>query len=466
MTTPDASGNSAEFLEAARIRLVLLQKYSQSFKRVRADYGNIVESLEWCHAAKEWQLALDLAEQLQSFLHLDGHWQDASTYADYAIKAAQELRLAPALTRWTYYAGLIQDEMGEYDKAERYYHESLRLAEAQGDWSTQAEACRRLGWLAHAQGKRSDARAHYLKALQLHRHAADALGRARDWRHLGLLAIDQDQYARAGRCLKFSYELIGGETTQEVQQLKGDIELDRGRLALRQGRLELARENLEQARQYAQQTQDRLLQRDADLFLGHIYEQQKDPARAEKKYRDCFDTAAQAGDSAGQASALLSLGTLALRQSHYADAQAYYQNALLHLDRASQAATKAQLGTLAYRQGRYPEACRYLNEALEVFCADERWHDQAVCYHQLGLVAQAMREWEQADQYHSASLDIRHRLGLFCDEVWSWYQRGVTARQSGKLDQAHEYFQKAFDLGTQHKCPDLDRIQRALEQSA
>jgi tetratricopeptide (TPR) repeat protein len=310
MTESSQAGNSGQFLLAARTKLKMLQKQPRSFTTCRNLYENAQGSLQWCYAAREWQLVLDLAEQLRSFLHLDGRWQDASKCAAYAMEGARKLHQASVLTHWMYYAGLIQDELGEYQEAERYYHESLRLAEAQGDWSTQGEASRRLGWLAHVRGERDKAEGYYRRALELHSQVNDPQGQARDWRQLGILAMQAGEFEQAQQYLQFSLNKVEGETDPEARQLQAGVWLDLGRIALRRDQLDEAQQQLERALVPAQAAQDRLL-------LGVIYfhqavlaEKRGDLQKAQRQYAAHLDLARRAGDSRGQASSFIALGQL------------------------------------------------------------------------------------------------------------------------------------------------------------
>jgi len=439
------------------------------FDALEDERTNILRAMDRAYCEERWESVLIFLSALKEYLHLQGHWREAAKRADHAIEAAGHLQDATAQVRWTFYAGLIRSELGEYEQAESYYQKSLDRAQAIGEMAIQAEVWRRLGWLAHVRGERDAAEARYQRALELHRQNGEHQGEARDRRQLALLALEEGKLGCAERLLRTSLALVEEGADWETQQLQAGAWLDLGRIALRQGRLDEASQCLERARRYADTGEDRLLLADIDFHLAALAEGRGRFQDATRQYRKRLDLAQETGDRRGQASALIALGTLVLQQTEvlqqtdYDRARCYYDKALGVGDRHNQAVATVQLGTLAYLQGNYEEAAAHLQEALSTFEDLDCQQEMAACHQQLGLVAQARRRWQEAGEHYQTSLDIRVRLELFHEAAQSLYQLGTLAQQLNRPDVAKRYYEQAFGMGEEVGFSKLSMIRQALE---
>jgi tetratricopeptide (TPR) repeat protein len=454
----------ASNLRAAETRLKLVRANCRDYALLDTRYfQNALVSLKWCRDTGRWDLVLKFMNALERFLQLQGHWQAAREHVAYALEAAQQLRDNGALARWRYYAGLVQDELGDYEQAERDYQTSLELARSEGETGLQAEALRRLGWLAQVCGDQSVAEERYRQAIELHRRADDPLGQARDWRQLGILVMQAGEFDQARQHFQSSLDLVEGRTDEDARRVQAGVQLDLGRMALRQDRLQQAQQHLDRALAYAEQAQDRLLMGDVRFYQALLAEKQGDLQAAERKYQERLDLSKLAQDMRGQASSLIALGTLALRWSNYGEARQCYEEALKVGDRHDRAVATIQLGTLAYLQQDYGQAETYLQQALNTFLELNRQQEAAGCHQQFGLVAQATERWQQAAEHYQASLDIRLKCGLLAEAVESLYQLGRLAQQLGQPDLAQGYYQQALDIGERVGSPHLSMVRQALD---
>ena len=453
------------FYRAASNRLQEAQEVREDFVALKDVYEKALESQEWCYGNQHWDMVLDFMRVLKDFLHLQGYLRKAEDLSLYAIEAAKQLQQDQA--DWVFYAGLMQDEQGKYQEAERYYQPGLAIAQTEKNITLQAEIMRRWGWVAHAQGKRGIAKERYDEAIALHNRAGDDLGEARSWRHLALLAIDAGCYQDAQNHLQKSLSLAKGHTTREAQRVQAGVLLDLGRIAWNQGRLAEAKEHLGQALAYSRQAQDQLLEADIQFQIEILAEaHKKDFAEAAKPYLKRLRLAEAANDRRAQATALIALGNLALQHAKYDKAKEYYERLAKFDDRLNKARAMAQLGTLAYQEKDYQQAAADLTEALTIFSQLERPQEQAICHHQLGLVAQAMNLWSEAETHFQRSLAIRQDLGLLNEVFSSVYHLGRLAQQQGFRETAIRYYQEALAIGEQAAInpANLDPIRQVLEK--
>ena len=154
--------------------LTLAQAHAQTrpadFDALRAEWETIETALNRAYAVGDWANHLGLMAAVEQYLYLQGHWRQGASHASQALAAAQQQGDAQSGARWALFAGLMQDGQGQYARAEAYYRQSLA-----GEAAIQAEAQRRLGWLAHIQGRPAEAEQRYQAAAAQHHQLGDGL---------------------------------------------------------------------------------------------------------------------------------------------------------------------------------------------------------------------------------------------------------------------------------------------------
>jgi tetratricopeptide (TPR) repeat protein len=450
--------------EAAEIRLRLVQHYQWDFAKLQSElYENALISLLWCRENAMWDKVIAMVSGLEHFLHRQGHWAQGSEAADYAVKAARKLGDRKAEAYWTYFGGLMQAELGYYNMAKHRYQNSLLLAQAKADLGLQAEVHRRLGWVAQAEGDRAAAVEFYRQALELHGQLNDPQGQARDWRQLGLLAMETGDLEQAEGCMRTSLDLVEGQQDEETQQPQAGAWLDLGRIALQRRQFDQAQQHLACALPHAEAAQDRLLIADIRFHMGTLAEEHGDLQEAEVQYRAVRRQALATGNRQAEASALIALGTLDMKQGNYGRAQEYFAEAVKFANRHNLAVARLQLGTLTYYQADYEQASGHLQAALEEFRTLERKAELAGCHHQLGLVAQATSQWQAAEEHYQTSLRLRQKLGLPGEIVTSYYQLGTLAQIQTKYDLAESYYEKALAVEAAADAGRLQLVRKTLD---
>lgn len=359
------------FLEYAEMHSEISQA---DFNALIVEHANILQAMISAYEHEQWKITLKFMSALEQYLHLQGCWHDAQMCVNYALTAAKRLQDPAAQVHWMLFAGLIHDKLGNYEKAESYYQQSLHFAQAADEVGIQAEAWCRLGWLAHVRREWHAAKMLYDRAIELHRHINDRLGLAGDWRHLGLLAMDGSDFGQAVKHLQTSLDLVEGDANWGTQRLRASVQLDLGRIAFRQGRLEEASRRFEHALAHAEKALDLQLQADIHFHVAMLVEKQGNLHKALEQYQKHLNFARGAGDRRGEISALIALGTLYLRLSDYDRARRYYEQVLtlaechyLDVGLSHKAIhSLCQLGTLAQHEGRLEEAQRYYQQALDM----------------------------------------------------------------------------------------------------
>ena len=142
--------------------------------------------------------------------------------------------------------------------------------------------------------------------------------------------------------------------------------------------------------------------------LGRVAQEQRQWAQAEAYYRQALQLYLDYNDRYAQASVYHSLGRVAQEQRQWAQAEAYYRQALqLYLDyndRYAQASVYYSLGQVAQEQEKRAEAETYYRQALQTFIDYNDRYRQADIYYQLG----------QSHKSNSNGLRLRPTIGRPC----------------------------------------------------
>ena len=108
-------------------------------------------------AAKENNSALKAAEPIPKFLDRWGEWEENLCICQKAYELAKELG-DEQIALWSHRLAMRHHDLGDYEEAERFYRESLEIAERLGDLAVKATTLGALGLLRKKQGRREEAK--------------------------------------------------------------------------------------------------------------------------------------------------------------------------------------------------------------------------------------------------------------------------------------------------------------------
>jgi serine/threonine protein kinase/tetratricopeptide (TPR) repeat protein/TolB-like protein len=184
----------------------------------------------------------------------------------------------------------------------------------------------------------------------------------------------------------------------------------------------------------------RLLVARARLLEGRSYFSQGQPARAEQSLDAARKVFLEAGDRAGAASALNSLGTVLSDQQDITRGQRMYEQSLATSeeigDRRGMSAALNNLGILLKDQGRLREAlaAHQRSLALRREIGDRNW--TAVSLSNIGVVLFEQDHLADATKYYEESLAICREIGDKRGLVRALHNLAVVQREVGKLAEA------------------------------
>jgi tetratricopeptide (TPR) repeat protein len=382
-----------------------------AFNYLQREWANVETALARVYQGQSWNDVLRFMMAVERYLHLQGRWNEAAKQVAHALDALKHLQ-----ARWTFYAGLIEDEQGNYSNAERLYRDSLALAQSASAISIKADALRRLGWLVQMRGEQKTAETNYQEAVKLHNHINDPFGEARDLRQLGILYLQQGNLNAAEQKLKECLKLTKDAIEWDARHLQAGAWLDLGQIALRKENLEEAHKNFTSALTYAESGEDRLLLADIHFYMGQLAEEHDELGEAAQQYQKRLLLAEEIGDHRGEASALIALGTLDQELQQYDKAQAKYEKALSVGDPQNKAIAKMQLGMLARLQGKYTAAETHFQKALKDFKVLNLLQEACETLYQLGTLAYQFEKDSQARDYYNKALDLGTQANLPADK--------------------------------------------------
>ncbi len=271
----------------------------------------------------------DLADSYQK---LKQYEQAEKAYLD-KLNYLKEIEAIEKDRRWkseavTYHnLGIVAQEQRQYEQAEQYYQNALRIKIEFDDRYSQASTYHQLGIVAQEQRQYEQAEQYYQNALRIKIEFDDRYSQASTYHQLGRVAQEQRQYEQAEQYY------------QNALRIK--IEFD---------------DRYSQASTYHQ--------------LGRVAQEQRQYEQAEQYYQNALKIYIEFDDRYEQAGTYHQLGRVAQEQRQYEQAEQYYQNALkIYIefdDRYEQAGTYHQLGWVAQEQRQYEQAREYYLKALGI----------------------------------------------------------------------------------------------------
>jgi tetratricopeptide (TPR) repeat protein len=171
----------------------------------------------------------------------------------------------------------------------------------------------------------------------------------------------------------------------------------------------------------------------------------------------CARRAAQrTGDRAGEATALLDLGTVDWRQARYEQATSHFQQSLALFretdDRAGEAKALAGLADADLRRGSYQQATGQVRRSLALFREIGDRAGEAEALNSLGEVLLATGRFQDARTQHTTALSLATQIA----------DKDQQARAHNGLGQARQHWQQALTLYTEIGAPEAGQVSDQL----
>jgi DNA-binding SARP family transcriptional activator/Flp pilus assembly protein TadD len=324
-------------------------------------------------AANGWPgHATRLAVTLFRYLDTGGHFAEALTIHDFALRGAGEIGDRGAEAEALISLGTVDLRQGRFRMAGDRLERSLVMFRAIGDKSGQSRALHNLGIIGLLQGAYPRAIDHLERAAALCHEAGDPYGEARALGNLGVIAVQQGRYQQAAGYHRQILAMFRA-TGDRSGEAHGLISL--GNLERRLGHDELAGGYLEQG-----------------LVMFRAI-----------------------GDRSGEGYALTDLGDVDLRRGHYGRAIGHHEQALSLFGETGNPGGQAKalngLGEAFLEAGRVDEACLRHTDALRLASQIDDKYEQARAHDSLGRGCQILGDPSQGRRHWEQALALYVRLG-------------------------------------------------------
>jgi tetratricopeptide (TPR) repeat protein len=187
-----------------------------------------------------------------------------------------------------------------------------------------------------------------------------------------------------------------------------------------------------------------------DYYLGTVYTQQKEWARAISHFEAHIQLAEATGVTENLDLVYLELGNIHRLQRHWELAETYLQKGIAIAQEQADHAALAQgyhyLGVCYGRQGK-PEAIEHLNHALTIVRERTKLpHQEAMIYNTLAETYVRFNRWAEAEAAFHASEEIKLQLGDQAGLAMTYGGLGRLCHRQGRYAEAAEYYQKDLDI--------------------
>jgi tetratricopeptide (TPR) repeat protein/DNA-binding XRE family transcriptional regulator len=367
--------------------------------------------------------AADIAAAMHNFLRNHGHWGQALTLHEAALKAARtggdQLAEAEVLID----LGAMQTITDDYPGAIASLRLALNLYRGVGQPLGEANALTDLGIVQRMSGDHAGAAVPLRQALELYRDLGDRLGEARSLTDLG---VAQNLLA---------------ELPAAAASLTRALELYRG-LGNRNGQI------------------------NALNYLGAVQRDAGDYHNAAASQREALALSRALGSLHGQANALTALGaTQSLDGDHRAAIASLEQSLELcrRLGHArSEAVALGYLGAAQLAGQDHPAAGASLSRALELFRRIGDRAAQAEILNLLGDLALASADPARARSRHEEALALAVEVASPFDQAHALEGIGRCHLRDGRGDQATEFLRKALEIYQRIESPHAQHVEELI----
>jgi tetratricopeptide (TPR) repeat protein len=390
----------------------------------KGDADELLESRWFFYSAGEYNKAGELVQNLTEPLYRWGFINLVRGLNEETVESATGEVKAAAL----HHLGMIHQDQGRYEDAEKLYQQSLKIKEEVGDKSGIASTLHQLGMIHQDQGRYKEAVKMYQHSLKLGEELGDKGGIASTLHQLGMIHQLQSRYEEAVKMYQQSLKI-----EEEVGDKSGIASTlhQLGMIHQLQSRYEDAAKMYQESLKIKEELGDKSGIALTEWGLGMLYTGRGNYDEAIEKYEKCLEIFEDLDEKKNIAGILHQLGNVHYAQGRYDEAVKMYQQSLKIEeelgDKSGIASTLHQLGNVHYAQGRYEEAVKMYQQSLKI--EEELGNKSGIASTllQLGMIHQVQSRYEDAAKMYQQSLKIEEELGNKPSTSWVMY----TMRRAG-----------------------------------
>ena len=310
----DAENRHAEGLVLGKHVLDLLQKYplEDLNRQIKTEIVEVISGIgkrqlllkrpedSW----KSYKLALEMHEKIKNITEEDGRlsadichqlgrlaqekreWQQAEEYYKESLKIDEKFKNRESQASTYHQLGRISQEKREWQQAEEYYKESLKIDKEFKNRGPQASTLHNLGYLAQEQRKWEQAEEYYREALVIKKEFNYLHSQAYTYHQQGNMALEKQEWQQAEEYYRKALEIYGKFTNRYSQ---AGIYNNLGIVAQKQQEWQQAEQYYRKALAIKKEFKNRYPQASTYHQLGEVAREQQEWQQAEQCYRKALE---------------------------------------------------------------------------------------------------------------------------------------------------------------------------------
>ncbi|MEG4837519.1 tetratricopeptide repeat protein [Microcoleus sp. B9-D4] len=343
--------------------------------------------------------------------------------------------------------GGIYSELGEIQKALKYYSQSLPLSRAVGDRAQEARTLIRIGYVYSELGEKQKALEYYSQSLPLDRAVGDRAQEANTLYNIGRVYSELGEKLKALEYYSQSLHLLravgdrGGEaiTLNNIGSVYDDL-----------GEKQKALEYYSQSLTLRRAVGDRRGEATTLNNIGSVYDDLGEKQKALEYYSQSLTLRRAVGDRGGEATTLSNIGSAYSALGEKQKALEYYSQSLTLSratgDRDEEARTLNNIGSVYSELGEKQKALEYYNQSLPLSRALGNRPGEASTLNNIGRVYDDLGEKQKALEYYNQSLALKGAVGDRRGEATTLNNIGSVYDDLGEQQKALEYYSQSLTL--------------------
>lgn len=395
------------------------ERGKEGYSVLNHERPHIMKILELLKEQDQWDRVFEIANSIDEFLDLQGHWTDRLEAAEYCVQAAKESGDKRKLGFYIGRKGWVFRNSGVFDRAIECYEESLEIAQEEYNLAEIANQFGNIGSAYSMWGEQYKAIQYYEQANSIARQINDKKG---EGRHTGNLGTAYNELGQPERAIPYFETAISLVRSVKDRRLEGAHLGNLGRSYAALGQYDKALENYSKALDIAREIGERArIARQLDN-IGRLNSQQGNYQEAISIHEEALAIGSEIGFTRNEESNLCNLGIAHLLLGQFADAISCFNKA----------------HEIAIRTGhKWGEAIHYYNIAI-VSLATHQYEEAIIA------LKDARNIFRELDQ-HPVNIDE------LIDQVQGWDKGSIVTLASLKP--------LSFQTTNKHR-----RVRRAMEQ--
>ncbi|MEH2393585.1 MAG: tetratricopeptide repeat protein, partial [Nostoc sp.] len=417
--------------------------------KTKDDVKEYLEIFDHFYQLQDYNSAFDSIGICNDFLTLRGYYADQVELYGQWVSKWEEIG---AKENWNYQAALIllgnaYYFLGQYQRAIKYYQQSLDIRREIGDRNGEGNSLIGLGNAYNSLGQYQRAIELLQESLEITRDIGDRNGEGLSLMNLGNAYNSLGQYQRAIEFLQQSLEI-----SREIGDRNGEGNslMNLGNAYNSLGQYQRAIEFLQQSLEIFREIGDCNGESNSLGNLGIAYGSLGQYQRAIEFHQQSLEISKEIGDRNGKGNSLIGLGNVYYSLGQYQRAIDFHQQSLEISreigDRNGEGISLGNLGNAYYSLGQYQRGIEFHQQSLEISREIGDRNGEGNSLIGLGNAYNSLGQYQRAIELLQESLEITRDIGDRNGEGISLIGLGNAYNSLGQYQRAIELLQESLEI--------------------